>query len=268
MFSLYNYFISAGQTREEIAQEQELREMIYTEGFFSTLPEGQAAAGERYRYTKLPDGKDETILSDLELPTAPEFLFTETDENSPVFITRAAVGNDDVIAYMSIPGTAISYPVAQSSDNEYYLHHDLLRRQSSSGTIFLDYVVSSSFSDRSSILYGHNMRNGTKFHNLRYFLESSFFENNRYINVVSTNSLLQYEIFAAFTTHISFNYIKVDFPTDVDFMTLVNDIKERSYHISDIVVRESDRMLILSTCFGGLGTNYRIVIVGVLINEY
>ena len=170
--------------------------------------------------------------------------------DSPISMMREFVNNDDIIAYIDVPGTSISYPIVQGLDNEYYLHHDLLHRRNPSGIIFLDYAVSPNFSDRSTIIYGHSMQDGTRFYDLIHFLDYSFFEHNRHINIVSTDSVLQYEILAAFTTHISFNYIQIDFPTDDFFLDLVKQIKETSHHSSDIHVGADDKILILSTCFG------------------
>lgn len=80
----------------------------------------------------------------------------------------------DAIGWLDIPGTSISYPVVQGSDNEIYLSVDAYGNESSLGSIYLNFNNSKDFTDYKSILYGHNMRNGTMFHDLRYYGKLSY----------------------------------------------------------------------------------------------
>ena len=60
--------------------------------------------------------------------------------------------NPEVIGWLLIPGTGISYPLMQTEDNDYYLKHTWKREKNSSGAIFLDYRNSSSFGDFNSLI--------------------------------------------------------------------------------------------------------------------
>ena len=195
----------------------------------------------------------------------PEEIEEEEVEPPPTLVqlAREATGNDHIVAFLEIPGTVIAYAVTHYYDNVFYLYHDLQGQRTSAGTVFLDYLNSPDFSDRSSILYGHNMMNGTKFHNLRFFRDPEFIEEHRQINITSAYEVLRYDVFAVFITHISFNYIQVDFFDDDDFLRLANEIKSRSeqdFEIDEFV--GDDRIIILSTCWGPVGTNYRLVVAG------
>lgn len=192
---------------------------------------------------------------------------TDKDEVqlSPIIAAREAAENDDIVAYIYIPHADIKYAVAHGTDNEFYLHHDLLRRRSASGSIFLDYACSPDFTSRSSIIYGHNMRNGTKFSNLAMFLNEEFFTENRYITLTALHDVLRYEVFSVFETHISFNYIQVEFYDDAEFLTLIHEIKERSVHSGGSDITGDDRILILSTCTGPQGGDYRLVVAARLL---
>ena len=179
-----------------------------------------------------------------------EYLQENLEENEPpslVLIQREAVGNDDIVAYISLPGTNISHAVLQHTDNDFYLYHDMYGNPNPHGAIFLHFANNPDFSDKNTVIFGHNMRSRTMFHDLRHFADSEFFNQNRYINIITVNNHLTYEIFAAFTTHIEFNYLQVQF-REGEFESLIEELKYRNYHHSDIIVGIDDYILLLSTC--------------------
>jgi len=179
---------------------------------------------------------------------------------------RARYGNEDIVARITIPGTAIDYLIAHTDDNSFYLYHDLWRNRTAAGTVFLDYLNTPDFRDSSSIIYGHNMRNGTKFHDVRFYRGREFFETNNEMIVTTLYEELYYDIFAVFITHINFNYIQVEFEDD-EFLELVQEMKSRSYHDTEVEIGEDDSILILSTCWGPVGTDYRLVMAGRLRDD-
>jgi len=208
------------------------------------------------------DEEEEPPIEEDEEEYPPE----EVERPSFVPEAREHFNNDDIVAHITIPGTAIDYLIAQADNNVYYLYHDLWGNRTAAGTVFLDYLNSPDFSDQNSIIYGHNMRNGTKFHDLRMYRSREFFSENNLMIVTSAYSVLYYDIFAAFITHIDFNYIQIDF-ADGEFLEMVEEMKLISYHKTDIQVAEDDRILVLSTCWGAIGTDQRLVVVGKLRTE-
>ena len=74
--------------------------------------------------------------------------------------------NDDLIGWISIPGTRIDYPVMQTADNEYYLDHNINQEEDKNGTLFLDSACDVVTPSTNFIIYGHNMRSGNMFGNL------------------------------------------------------------------------------------------------------
>ena len=167
---------------------------------------------------------------------------------SPLPLAREKTGNDNIVAYIHIEGTNISNVVMHYSDNAFYLNHDMYRNPNVNGSLFLDYANSPNFGDRNSIIYGHNMRNGTKFHDLRHFMNRDYFNDHRFINIITDTGVLTYEAFAAFQARTYFEYIQVYFQDDDDFQALLDELQARSVHNTDISPSVSDRILILSTC--------------------
>lgn len=185
-------------------------------------------------------------------------------EEEIVLAARYIMGNDDIVAHLDVFGTSISYAVVQGNDNEFYLDHDLLRRPNSNGSIFLDYLNSVYFTDRSTIIYGHNRSDGTMFYDIQLFLDYEFFWDNDRMTVTTVHDELVYEIFAVFATHINFNYIQVEFADNYEFLSLVYQMKDRAIHLRDITISDEDKILILSTCTG-IGPTGRLVLVGRLL---
>lgn len=73
--------------------------------------------------------------------------------------------NEDLVAWIQIPGIGVDYPVVQGEDNEYYLYHTFQKENNKAGSIFLDYRNHDDFTDRRVILYGHNMKDGSILYN-------------------------------------------------------------------------------------------------------
>lgn len=81
---------------------------------------------------------------------------------------------DDMVAWLTIDGTDIDYPVMQGSDNGEYLNTDPYGGYSLSGSIFLDSGNAPDFSDDYSLVYGHHMKYGKMFGALDNFLDEGY----------------------------------------------------------------------------------------------
>lgn len=173
--------------------------------------------------------------------------------------------NGDYAAWLRVDGTAISYPVVQSREPEYYLHRDYYGNYSFPGTIFMDTANSKTFSDTNTLLYGHNMRDGSMFAPLKKFLAADFFNTYRYIYVDTPDRTLVYEIFAVYETTASRvpNETGVFTPEQFDeFTGRINSLAAQSTPIS---LTPRDKILTLSTC-GYRVKDARIVVHAKFIN--
>ena len=107
----------------------------------------------------------------------------ESEEQDSTLASKATVDfqalrkiNSDIIAWIRIPDTKIDYPVVQGTDNEYYLKRTFKKTEHVAGSIFLDKDNSSDFSNRKSILYGHNMKDGSMFQGLHKYENEQYLE--------------------------------------------------------------------------------------------
>ena len=93
----------------------------------------------------------------------------------------------------------MNYPVTQTDDNEYYLHHLYDGTYNKVGCLFADYENAADFSDRNTIIYGHNMRNGSMFAAFNEYAEQSYFDTHKQMYLVTPEGGYVVELFAAFT---------------------------------------------------------------------
>ena len=106
--------------------------------------------------------------------------------------------NPDVIAWIEIPGLEISYPVVQGRDNDYYLHHLITGENHKSGSIFMDFHNQEDLSDRNTIIYGHNMKDGSMFGTLDQYQSQALYRNYPYFYMYVPGYIYEYQIFSCY----------------------------------------------------------------------
>ena len=87
--------------------------------------------------------------------------------------------SDDAVAWLTVDGTDIDYPVMQGDTNSEYLNKDPYGDYSLSGSIFLDSRCDGEFKDAYSLLYGHHMDYGAMFGALDEFIKPDYFSAHR-----------------------------------------------------------------------------------------
>ena len=175
---------------------------------------------------------------------------------------RIKYGNNDVVGMFSLPGL-ISMPVMQrrgDTTNTYYLRRDEYGKDRYSGSIFMDFENNPLRDDKNVVLYGHNMKDETMFHHLRFYvsLGKEFYDQNKYMCLVSEYGVGVYEVFSWYTTHTSFQYTTVYFKND-EFGDLIKEIQKRAQYNTGALVTKDDRILTLSTCTN-MSDDTRIVV--------
>lgn len=110
--------------------------------------------------------------------------------------------NADILGWIWIPDTEISYPLLYARDNETYLNRTYHLEYSPAGSIFIDARNSPSFSDDNTIIYGHNMKNGSMFGRLKAFSDARYLDQHRTIYIFTADTAREYRIFSAFKTDV------------------------------------------------------------------
>lgn len=179
---------------------------------------------------------------------------------------RREFSNDGIVGYLAIEGTALNYAVAQYTDNEFYLDHDLYGNKNIGGSIFIDYENSVNGLDDNTIIYGHNTVDGSMFHDLMYYADKQYFESHPFIYLTTPYEETIWEVFAFYKTGIDFYYIQTSFEDSEQFGGFIKQITEKSIYSSGVRADISDKILTLSTCSNNSG-DHRFVLHAKLLSD-
>lgn len=163
--------------------------------------------------------------------------------------------NPDTVAWIKVEGTKINYPVVQSTDNDYYLHHDYRKNDNMAGWIFGDYRDDFTNFKYNTIIYGHNMNNKTMFGSLPDAVLSSSWQNNpdnHLIKLSTPTSNSVWKVFSVYTIEPEVYYLKIPASAE-SHQEFITTIKNRSIYNFNTDVTVNDKILTLSTC-DNLGT--------------
>lgn len=170
--------------------------------------------------------------------------------------------HSDSVAWLYIPDTNIDYPIMQSDDNDYYAHRATDGSYLYAGSLFMDYRCSSDFSDFNSVIYGHNIGNGTMFADIPNYENEEYFMNHSYGWQTTGDEVWLIGFFAVVRTSDTSGLYLAD-PT---FEEWDNQLRNCASIYKEIEVTESDHLLMLSTCTSAEGNN-RTILVGKIIEE-
>ncbi len=188
----------------------------------------------------------------------------------PVDFDKLKKANPDIYAWINIPAVNVDNPILQSeTDNSYYLDHTVNGQKSVYGSIYTENYNNKDFSDFNTVIYGHNMKNGTMFGSLKKFRDSTFFNENRYMTVYLEGRILKYEIFAAYTWDNKHILLSRNFENGYNRKVYLDEIfavRDMNSQISkEIEVTENDRIITLSTCMND--KSKRFLVSGVLVYD-
>ena len=220
-------------------------------------------AGEIYEDLKVQMDIEPII----KLPT----VETETIEN-PIDFESLTAEYPDIYAWIRIPGTKVDYPIVQSEgDNEYYLNHTIDGKKRTEGSIYTENYNSKDFMDPNTIIYGHNMKNGTMFKTLHKYKDKKFLLDNSEIFIYQKDRVLKYKIFAAYVSDNKHLLFKYDFEDENIFENYLNNVltkRDMSSNINtNVDVTASDKIITLCTCNNNDAQRYLVQAVLISIQE-
>jgi len=162
--------------------------------------------------------------------------------------------NPDTVGWIDIIGTNMQYPVVQGTDNRYYMTRTFQRKRNASGAIFLDCWNTSDFIDFNTVIYGHNMNDGSMFAGLREYRNQRFFDEHSTVEITLLNKKLRYRVFAAYTSQgeDSADFRGQSCVTEMQRSEFIKAARKRSTDVdSAVTVSRHDRLLTLVTCTSG-----------------
>ena len=212
----------------------------------------------------LPTG--EPLAEPIEEPGEPEetFALPEGVLLPQVDFDALAEINPHIVAWILLEGTPINYPVVQGADNYHYLMHLFDGTRNASGTIFVDSYNRPGFVDQNTVIYGHNMWDGSMFSALERYRSQEFFEENPWLFFLTPERNYVIKLFAGYETTVTGTSWRLGFADDTDLQEWLDMRRESSAFVSEVEVDPSHRFVTLSTC-SGTSPSGRFVVIGRLI---
>lgn len=200
---------------------------------------------------------------------APGFLYTSTVEDQTVAIQldfeAMKAANPDIIGWVWVPDSTISYPLLQGDNNQDYLYKNYDGGYSASGSVFMDYRNRADLSDLNTIIYGHNMRDGSMFGTLRRYTEADYMSKHRFFYVLTENACYTYKAITGFVTDVYSETYQLYFENREAVTSYVQMLQEAA--LVDIELSSENRFVTLSTCTSSGTYSERYVVVGVQVEE-
>ena len=156
--------------------------------------------------------------------------------------------NEEIKAIISIDDENFSYPVAQTTNNDYYLTHDYAKKSDALGAIYADYRVNLEGGQK-ILIFGHSSTiRQTPFNNLEKYYDEEYFKHHQKLTLETKENTNHYEIFSVYVETSDFTYMNLNFSSSLKWYAHLKGLQEKSWWKTDIELTESDDILILQTC--------------------
>ena len=166
------------------------------------------------------------------------------------------LSNEDMAAWLQIPGTVIDYPVMWTPrDEEYYLYRDFDGSRNQNGCLILDTDSSLDPLSTNLIIHGHNMKSGAMFGNLTDYESEEYYQEHKNIILYTKECQRNYEVIAVFRSQVYkktdqvfkfYKFFQAD--TQEEFDDFYQNIKALSLYDTGVTAQFGDNFITLSTC--------------------
>lgn len=234
-FGIVAYFVGKiYYTEQEYAEGDAVYEEILEQAVVA-MPE---VPGENPE----PEGEAESQI-------AQEAQKEETDSIVPEidFAALKAV-NEDVVGWLYLPDTVISYPVVQGKDNSYYLKHLVDGTYNANGCLFMDYKNQRNLMDDNTLIYGHHMDSGKMFESLVKYKNQEFYDTHPVMYFLTVDGTYQVELFAGYTTTADAGAYMISISTREEKIEWLKEMFHSSDFFADVTVSALDHIVTFSTC--------------------
>ncbi len=182
--------------------------------------------------------------------------------------------NPDVIGWLYIQDTPVNYPVVQGTDNYFYMDHNWKKQYSYAGSIFADWQCRIESSEN-SLIYGHNMGNGTMLHGIKYYKDEAWGLEHPFFEVATLDKRYLYEVISVNVIYgeagAKFEYWKCIDMDEAAYNAFIQNIRDTSYiwYGDDERLPQygRDRMIALQTCNSGAHDGMRCVLFARCVGE-
>lgn len=222
-----------------------------------------------YLYDHLNAGEDPVPMT-----TTAQQEISESKVNNPIDFKSLKKQNDEIYAWLKVPGTKVDHPVCQSTvADDFYLKHSAYdKNYQSNGAIYTQSLNTTTFKDRVTVIYGHNGYSDTMFTTLHKFEKEDFFNEHGEFYIYTPDSKLTYQIISAFKYDDRHLLNSFDMQNDVvfeQFLDIIQNPESSNKNVRTTLDKEittNDNIVILSTCISHQSSS-RYLICGVLVKN-
>lgn len=164
--------------------------------------------------------------------------------------------NPEVVGWLEIAGTNISYPVCQADNNDYYLTHSYKKEKVTGGSPFLDKDYDFTIPSSNLLIYGHRNKKGLIFEDLIKYQDEQFYKEHKLIRFTTATEDTTYEVMSVFNSRVYYQdetnvfryYYFVNAENKAEYDEFVENCKKVSLYDTGVTAKYGDQLLTLSTC--------------------
>lgn len=164
----------------------------------------------------------------------------------------------NIVAWITVPGTSVNYPIMKADDNSFYLTHDYAGNKNDLGSIFIDYRQLTDFSSKNTFIYGHNVLMDiadAKFTELNGYLKQDFYSEHKQVLIYTPEKVIQGKVLAAHSDTSDTYSNTRKFDSDEAFNDYLAFMVKHSVIKSDINSSDVKKIVTLWTCTSKPGVN-------------
>jgi len=195
-------------------------------------------------------------------PPTPKPTPTPTPYVPPEELNIAREINPHVIAWLEIPGMEIRYPVLMHpTEDNHYLNITIDGAAGYPGSIYTNSMEGADFDTFNTVIYGHNMADGTYFGSLKSYFDSDFYAAHREIDIYTPTAKHVYKIFAVVTYDDRYITDSYNDKNEADRMAFLESLAAfGAAGFDDVAVDAGSHIITLSTCIGGMPSNRLLIV--------
>ncbi len=216
-------------------------------------------------YEEMQEEKEkEPVVIEPEVPEEPIVI--------PIDFATLKQTNPHIYAWIDIEDTNIHYPIVQHpTDNSYYANRTIEGKQGLPGSIYTEFTNSLDFSDFNTLIYGHDMKNGTMFKHLHKFKNAEFFNSHDTVTIYTENAIKTYRIYAVVEyddRHIMYSFDQTTTEGRLAYIQSLTQFNSWNNHYREgMTLTENDKLITLCTCITGQPTKRLIVVAAEVQNS-
>lgn len=169
--------------------------------------------------------------------------------------------NSDVVGWIEGCEGKIDYPVVRGTDDVFYLRHDLNREWLISGCIFVQADNDNPFSRDVTVIYGHNMYDGSMFHELVEYTNSDYFKAHSSFVITTEDGQKEYGIFSVISGEYADIPLLSGNAPGIDGTDYIGIYKSMGMYETGVGTDPELPVVLLVTCESS-GSDRRIVVCG------